>query len=249
MKKKIAILFTSLFASLSLSSTSFAIIAPPDVGPFPHCDYAFLDVDCYHDYFKAIDFLRAEGIVGGYSDGTFHPDSSINRAEMMKIIAEGAKKYFEWEDDTFDEYANESCFPDVPAEAWYSRYVCYGKKHGWVQGYADGTFRPSQNINFVEALKITMRGYAVVEYSKDTDPWYRGIVDRASELNYIPYTISGFTQELNRGEMADMITRIIKYNEDLLGEYLTSRVDLQVTYETIEAGQDVSYEPIRIQGK
>lgn len=245
--KKLLLSLMLVLSLVAIAPTTFAIIAPTP--PLPHCDYAFEDVDCYQTYFPAIEFLKISGIVQGYSNGTYQPENPINRAEMMKIISEGAKKYFEWEENVFDEYAVMNCFPDVPVDAWYNKYVCYGKLHSWVQGYNDGTFRPEQNINFVEALKITMRGYSIVEYAKDTDPWYRGIVDRASKSNYIPFTVSSFVQEINRGEMADMIARIIKYSEGGFDEYLDrydGKADTAITYEDLESG-DLS--EIRIQGK
>lgn len=247
--KKLLLSLTVALSLAAIAPTTFATEAEMPAGPFPHCDYAFEDVDCYQTYFPGIEFLRISGIVQGYSNGTYKPDNPINRAEMMKIISEGAKKYFEWEENVFDDYSAMTCFPDVPQDAWYNKYVCYGKLHSWVQGYADGTFRPEQNINFAEALKITMRGYSIVEYEKNTDPWYRGIVNRASELNYIPFTINTFVQEINRGEMADMIARIIKYNEGGFEEYLSryaGKADTPVTYEDLEDG-DLS--EIRIQAK
>jgi len=37
---------------------------------------------------SAVESLASQGIVGGYSDGTFRPNNPINRAEFLKILLE-----------------------------------------------------------------------------------------------------------------------------------------------------------------
>jgi hypothetical protein len=41
-----------------------------------------------HQYRESIQFLYTRGIISGYSDGSFKPDQSISRAELLKIILE-----------------------------------------------------------------------------------------------------------------------------------------------------------------
>jgi len=47
---------------------------------------AFPDVAEDHDNYKAIEYLKEKGFVGGYSDLTFKPENKITRAESVKII-------------------------------------------------------------------------------------------------------------------------------------------------------------------
>lgn len=201
----------------------------------------FPDVPATETYHKGIQYLAQEDIVHGHPDGTFRPNTTLNRAEMMKIVAEGAAKYRGEDQSVFNNHKNENCFKDVPAGQWYTPYICYGKAQGWIQGYADGNFRPGQNVNFVEALKITFMGFGI-PYNEDGDPWYRNAVEYASAKNYIPFTITAFGADLKRGEMADMITRVIKADQGTaeLNSYLGDRADIVVTYETILHGADLS---------
>ena len=68
-----------------------------------------------------------------------------------------------------------NCFPDVASD-WYAPYVCYAKEQNWVQGYEDGAFKPVNNVNKVEAIKMLVetQGYAVPE-TLTTAPFYRCI--------------------------------------------------------------------------
>lgn len=201
---------------------------------------AFSDVSADEMYFAGIEFLVSEGIVNGYPDGTYKPANTLNRAEMMKIIAEGVAIYNNWPATTFDEYASRKCFEDVPSGQWFTKYICYGKDKGWVAGYENGRFyRPTQTVTFVEGLKITLQGFGIT-YTDDADIWYRPIVRRASQDNFIPFDIMAFNSGFKRNQMADLVARIIKFKEGKLAEYLGSRANIVVSYESIEAGNDLT---------
>jgi hypothetical protein len=184
-----------------------------------------------HKYEEAIWHVYNNGIVQGYEDGSYKPDKKINRAELLKIIVES--KY----DDEFNVYIGADCFSDVPPQEWYTKYVCFGQNGGFVEGYGDGTFKPGNEINFVEALKIIMIGYDY-EYVKG-NPWFMNVLETASGLNFIPLDVTAFDELLTRGQMAEMITRIMKYKEEKLDEYLGDAQYYKVTYETIDAGINV----------
>ncbi|MFH1284089.1 MAG: S-layer homology domain-containing protein [Candidatus Peregrinibacteria bacterium] len=178
-----------------------------------------------HVYESAIRYIYSEGIVNGYPDGSYKPNSTINRAELLKIIVEA--EY----DDEFESYGGSGCFYDVPAGEWFTKYVCFAKDHFIIEGYADGTFRPAREINFVEALKIALNtfGYPYAE----TDPWYKGFVDTASEYNFIPLDVDYFAEQYSRAQMAEMMTRMLKYEKSELDEYLGNDADKRVTYDIL----------------
>ncbi|GAG46693.1 unnamed protein product, partial [marine sediment metagenome] len=124
-----------------------------------------------HKYEDAIWYVYENEIVSGYSDGSYKADNTINRAELLKIIIEAV--FY----DEFEEYDNTDCFSDVPSTEWYTKYVCYAKAEGIVEGYSGNKFKPTQEISFVEALKIAMVGF---EYTfEEATPWYKDIVMKA----------------------------------------------------------------------
>jgi S-layer homology domain len=112
----------------------------------------FPDVSTSHPNGDAIFGLANMGMIKGYPDGTFKPDGDINRAELIKMVT--LMRVI-----TIPQVADyNNCFPDVGSE-WFAAYVCYAETVGWIQGYPDGTFKPSQNVNRAEALKIILNSW------------------------------------------------------------------------------------------
>jgi hypothetical protein len=177
----------------------------------------FTDVKAGSTYDEALTYLKEQGIVSGYEDGSFKPGNTINRAEFTKIIT-GAVSDQEDLDNCMANYASQGSymvrvFKDVTfamvggnEPEWFFNYVCVAKLKGLVGGYADGSFKPSQNINFVEAAKIivTALGYE----TGITNPWYKTYVEALDLKNAIPLTIKSFNQNITRGEMAEIMYRL-----------------------------------------
>lgn len=82
----------------------------------------------------------------GYGDGTFRPDAPITRAEFAAIAAR------------FDqnEAAGGVTLRDISGH-WAESLIAQAAARGWVNGYADGTFRPDQPITRAEAVTLINR--------------------------------------------------------------------------------------------
>lgn len=147
-----------------------------------------------HQYQNAIQSLVDMGVIDGYPDGTYKPNNAINRAEFLKIVI-GAFA------SNIGNQAN--CFPDVKDD-WYAKYVCYAKSKGIVEGYPDGLFRPAQNVNYVEAMKML---YEVNNDDGTANPkgseWYSKYYEDAV-LNDIVISGIALNQLMNRGEIAQL---------------------------------------------
>lgn len=184
-----------------------------------------------HKYRNAIEFIASRGIVQGYSDGTYKPDKTVNRSELLKIVLESNIA-----SETLKQFDGADCFPDVSPDTWAAKYACAAKNAGIVQGYDDGTFKPNKTVSFIEALKIMQIAYGL-PFSVSQDAWYRKSVEDAAAMNIIPLDTMSFDQGFTRAQMAEMLTRLIKYKEDALAEYLSDKKDQRVTYEKIENRQ------------
>lgn len=153
-----------------------------------------------HIYETAIQYVFDAAIVSGYPDRTYKPDITINRAEFTKIILLATTP----SQDIF----GENCFPDVGKE-WFAPYICTALQKGIIQGYPDGTFKPGNTINFVEAASIIIHAFS---YSTEPGctclPWYKPLVDTLAELKAIPTSITSFDSRITRGEMAEIIYRL-----------------------------------------
>lgn len=140
-----------------------------------------------------ISLLTREGVVEGNPDGTFRPRRTLNRAEFVTIIMRL--------DGTVDHGAAANCFPDVRAFDWFAASVCTAKARGIVSGYPDGTFGPSQPVNYAEALKIL-----TLLFNYDIEPsggeWYlRYAAAARAHGTALPGT-SAYAMALTRGDMA-----------------------------------------------
>ena len=108
----------------------------------------FSDVDRSAWYASYVAFAWEYGVVDGYLDGTFRPDSPVSRSELVKLIA----AYFDW-----PEAEGASAFSDVPAGHWAAAPIACAAEQGWISGYPDGSFRPDSPISRAEAVKILNR--------------------------------------------------------------------------------------------
>lgn len=180
-------------------------------------DSHFSDVPTSHENSDAIFYVKSHGIVEGYADPSassgqariFRPDAAINRAEFVKILMGS------FEDD--GRMCKIAAFSDVDQTAWYAMYAHKARCQGIVEGYPDGTFRPADSINFVEAAKILVKAYQLeavmtVPACDDADPnecpWFRSYVLMLEMKGAIPMSIIRFDQSITRGEMAEMIYRL-----------------------------------------
>ena len=159
----------------------------------------FIDI-ANHKYALPIKFMKYKNYVQGYTDGTYKPDSKINRAAFSKIVVEAMFK-------DYDKSTKNCGFVDVVDGQWYNPYICELKERGVINGYPDGTFKPGQNVSFVEALKIISLA-AGYDIPSGGEAWYSNYVDVAEGKNIIPLSIKTFSQAITRGEMADLISRL-----------------------------------------
>ncbi len=187
------IMATLVLLSLIVSLTAGLVPASAANGPFS-------DVEPNATYAKAIGALKSDNILQGYADGTFKPDATINRAELLKIILEARGNNAA--------ISGSRCFPDVQNQ-WFSRYVCTAKMEGIVSGYDDGLFRPDKPVNFTEASKIFSLTFKQPIQNQGGD-WYVPYVEALDTSKAIPTSINGLTKDLSRGEMAEMMWRLTK---------------------------------------
>ena len=108
----------------------------------------FTDVASGAWYNNAVSTLTRAGILDGYEDGSFRPNTSITRAEFTKI----AVSFFKHVGG-----ASSNPFNDVPDSAWYAEFVKAAAELGLIDGYEDGTFRPNAPITRAEACTIVNR--------------------------------------------------------------------------------------------
>lgn len=126
---------------------------------------SFADVSSKEWYSSYIGYLEKYDVINGYNDGTFKPDESVTRAEFVSM----AVRYY----GLFNEVktvANTTKYIDVDSSYWAIKDISYAKSIGWLNGYADGTFKGDNNITRAEVVTVVNRATGRVadkEYVKD----------------------------------------------------------------------------------
>jgi hypothetical protein len=194
MKRQIA---SFALLSVLLSLNGIAIAADTSTTPTTG---VFSDVPKESFSTDSLEYLKENKVISGYPDGTFKPENEINRAEFTKIIV-GALT---------DSPKGSNCFTDVKDE-WFAPYVCEAKERKIIDGYADGSFKPAENINFSEASKIVANAFGVTA-DNDGDPnaanWYQPFVVGLETQKAIPLSVEFFDEKITRDEMAEMTYRL-----------------------------------------
>jgi len=110
----------------------------------------FNDVAPGSAFYDYVETLAANGIVSGYADGTYRPNTYVTRGQLSKIDALAANHVYGWE------ILNPATptFSDVPSGSAFYEYIETVHCHGVVSGYADGTFRPGNNAIRAQIAKI-----------------------------------------------------------------------------------------------
>lgn len=93
-----------------------------------------------------IEACQQQGLVNGFPDNTFHPDSNITRAEFTTLIVRLIAL------DT----GTDCDFKDVSESSWYYDNIAKAYSAGLVNGY-DDYFRPEENISRQDAAVIILR--------------------------------------------------------------------------------------------
>ena len=205
----------TVFSRILLSVSGVLVVTMLPL-PSRAASVSFHDLWPMHEAYDAAMYLGEHGIVQGYSDGTFRPDAFVNRAEFAKILEESIPEAILGTELCPLIADGEPIFRDVLAkdDTWYWLYVCMLHARRIIDGYPDGTFRPSEHISFAEAAKIIFgadhlgeNGILSVTSAK-SDPWYKVYVEYLSMRRAIPPSIRSFDQKITRGEMAEMMYRL-----------------------------------------
>ncbi len=95
--------------------------------------------DWSYDY---VQYVSDAGIVEGYSDGSYQPESTVTRGQMAVFLARAIASP-QGEEGLADYVPSAPRnFPDVPSDFWAWKHIEYCAEQGVVQGYGDGYYHP-----------------------------------------------------------------------------------------------------------
>jgi hypothetical protein len=110
------------------------------------CPMNFSDVSTTDFFYVPVRYLYCAGVISGYADGTFRPYANTTRGQLTKIVvlAFGIPIYT----------PPTPTFSDVPPTHTFYQYIETAAYEEIVAGYADGTFRPFNDVTRGQLSKI-----------------------------------------------------------------------------------------------
>ena len=156
------------------------------------------------EYFTAVKILMDRGVITGDTDGLFHPEKNITRAEFAKIMAISTNNA-----TNLDEAAKLNTFSDMAGYTWAKPYINAAAKAGIFEGVGGGKFEPWRNVTYAEAvtaiLKATNSSYSQIA---STGTWPQNIISYAQMYNVTGDTlITDWNAAAIRGNIAKLVYR------------------------------------------
>lgn len=108
---------------------------------------SFRDVTSTHWAFDSVERAAEMGLVTGYSDGTFRPDTPVTREQFVLML---------WRMCGKPAAAKAASFADASAD-WYQDALSWAVEKGYVNGLSDTRFGPDAPITRQQAMAILFR--------------------------------------------------------------------------------------------
>ena len=136
----------------------------------------FTDIPAHAWYSGYAKYLNNNGVTYGKSKIIFAPNDAITRAEFTTLAVRFFDVYGDGDAEIMEQYKD---FNDVSDGYWAAAYIKAAAKHGWINGYGDGSFRADDEINRAEVVTIVNR-----LLGREADADY--IADNLRKLNTFP---------------------------------------------------------------
>lgn len=134
----------------------------------------YTDVPSNHFAFAAIESLSSQGVIKGYTDGTFRPNEKVTRGQAAAMINR-VLKY---------KPKNISSFKDVPATYSFATDIAAMKELGIINGFEDGTYRPNESLTRTQMAVIVSRAFNL-KMPSNTSASYSDVSKSYWAYNYI----------------------------------------------------------------
>jgi S-layer homology domain len=154
--------------------------------------------------------LASKGLIGGFQDNTFRPDTTMTRAQYAALIAKA-----------FDPPSKRSPlqFTDVPETFWGYDAIQQAYQGEFLSGISPNTFAPNANIQRLQLIVSLVSGLelsggsssVLARYTDlgDVPLWARGSVATATQrgivVNYPARDRLNPLKDATRGEVAAMV--------------------------------------------
>ncbi len=156
------------------------------------------------EYFTAVKILMDRGVISGDTDGLFHPENNITRAEFAKMMALSTNNA-----TTLDSDATSTKFSDLSGYSWAQPYINAVARAGIMEGVGNGKFVPWRNVTYAEAVTAIIRT-TNSSYNQiiSSGTWPQNVINYAQMYNVAGDTlIYDWNSAATRGNIAKLIYR------------------------------------------
>uniref|UniRef100_UPI00192E7503 S-layer homology domain-containing protein n=1 Tax=Paenibacillus gorillae TaxID=1243662 RepID=UPI00192E7503 len=177
------------------------------------------------------------GLVNGYEDGSFKPNKTITRAEIVALI----NRAFEIKG------GSTSKFTDVRKSDWFYQDVAAAAAAGYLSGYQDGTFKPKAVVTRQELAVITAKllklaasdSYLNFKDTKNSPEWSKGAIGAVIDAKVMGGFPDGTFQPLKPATRAEVIVILDKALKLKGNDVLVTAYDKPGTYGPAEGIQAI----------
>jgi len=207
------------------------------VAPLAHAqEQSFTDLPPDHPVYAAAEYLKSQGIISGYDDGTFRPENKVNRAEALKLIIAPLVPQEQLAQVT------STVYEDIEQEAWFIPYVEAARQNGIIDGPPDKTTflggNPVVKVEFFKMLELAHQTDPLGSFSdirlpissdvSDVQSWFYPYMRYALTSSMIMIGQDGLLHpdtQLTRGATALYLHRFLMYKQARRTQALLSEAE------------------------
>ncbi len=131
-----------------------------------------------------VETLAEKGLVKGFLNGTFKPDTQVTRAQFAALIAAAFPD--------IEAKRSGKVFPDVARDFWAAKAIRQAQTKGFISGFPDGSFRPNAPMTRVQAIVALVSGLQLKDGRSEALLVY---TDRAQVPSYAIEPVAAATEK------------------------------------------------------
>ena len=130
-----------------------------------------------------VEALATQGLVKGFLNGTFKPDTQVTRAQFAALITAAFP--------VVEAIRPGIRFPDVSSSFWATEAIRTAQTKGFISGFPDGSFRPDAPLTRVQAIVALVSGLTLGDGRSESLLVY---TDRAQVPSYAIEPVAAATE-------------------------------------------------------
>ena len=155
--------------------------------------------------YTAVDYLSDLGVIAGYDDGCFRPETQITRGEAAALLARSL--------GYTDSYtAKKMPFSDVREGYWAEKFISYCWERGIIGGMTATTFVPAEKVTYAQLVKMLVcaAGFEGDAQSRGGTNWYDGYLSVAKSRGISENVTVYPNRNAPRGDVAILVYNSFK---------------------------------------